>query len=192
MRWRGCVARQAGLRAPRVLTSPLPGCAACQLPPLPPAGLWCFPGGSLELGETLVECAVREVGEETGLRLNNAPQEGGRGTALGCVVSVAWLLLPPCSLAACASAPGLAVVAGWLSQPTSPCPLTHTRHRRAVQRRAGLALARVCLRRHCPGRGRPPAVPLCHHQPGGHAAGILQLYCSCTAVHCLSLRHRCR
>ncbi|GLI62934.1 hypothetical protein VaNZ11_005786 [Volvox africanus] len=30
---------------------------------------WCFPGGSLELGETLAACAAREVEEETGLRL---------------------------------------------------------------------------------------------------------------------------
>lgn len=36
------------------------------------AGLWCFPGGSMELGETLVDCAVRETLEETGLQLKNA------------------------------------------------------------------------------------------------------------------------
>ncbi|KFM22999.1 hypothetical protein F751_0357 [Auxenochlorella protothecoides] len=35
----------------------------------PNKGDWCFPGGSLELGETLVQCAVRETLEETGLRL---------------------------------------------------------------------------------------------------------------------------
>ncbi|EFN59941.1 hypothetical protein CHLNCDRAFT_133014 [Chlorella variabilis] len=39
----------------------------------PAKGLWCFPGGSLELGETLVDCAVRETLEETGLRLRSAP-----------------------------------------------------------------------------------------------------------------------
>eukprot|EP00877_Chromochloris_zofingiensis_P009648 jgi/Chrzof1/4937/Cz15g05080.t1 len=35
----------------------------------PAKGQWCFPGGSLELGETLVQCACREVLEETGLAL---------------------------------------------------------------------------------------------------------------------------
>ena len=42
-----------------------------------PAGKWCFPGGSLELGESLVECAVRETLEETGIRLRNTPRHGG-------------------------------------------------------------------------------------------------------------------
>lgn len=37
------------------------------------AGQWCFPGGSLELGETLAECAIRETLEETGLRLRSSP-----------------------------------------------------------------------------------------------------------------------
>lgn len=50
--------------------------ASLRRPPSPPAGLWCFPGGSLELGESLVECAVRETEEETGVQLRNAPQEG--------------------------------------------------------------------------------------------------------------------
>ncbi|KAI7839974.1 hypothetical protein COHA_006295 [Chlorella ohadii] len=42
----------------------------------PSKGMWCFPGGSLELGESLVECAVRETLEETGIHLRNAPREG--------------------------------------------------------------------------------------------------------------------
>lgn len=33
-------------------------------------GLWCFPGGSREPGEGPVDCAVRELAEETGVRLD--------------------------------------------------------------------------------------------------------------------------
>ena len=36
----------------------------------PNAGVWSFPGGSLNLGETLVACAERELLEETGLRMD--------------------------------------------------------------------------------------------------------------------------
>ncbi|MCU0679836.1 MAG: NUDIX domain-containing protein [Planctomycetes bacterium] len=32
-------------------------------------GEWCFPGGSLEFGETIIECARREAKEEVGLDL---------------------------------------------------------------------------------------------------------------------------
>ncbi|KIZ06316.1 ADP-ribose pyrophosphatase [Monoraphidium neglectum] len=41
----------------------------------PAMGLWCFPGGSLELGESLAACAVREVLEEASisLRCDTAP-----------------------------------------------------------------------------------------------------------------------
>jgi ADP-ribose pyrophosphatase YjhB (NUDIX family) len=33
----------------------------------PDAGKWGFPGGAQELGETIAEAAVRELGEETGV-----------------------------------------------------------------------------------------------------------------------------
>ncbi|AOX15808.1 NUDIX hydrolase [Kozakia baliensis] len=33
----------------------------------PDLGMWGFPGGKIELGETLMECAVRELQEETGV-----------------------------------------------------------------------------------------------------------------------------
>ena len=33
----------------------------------PGAGKWGFPGGHLEMGETVQECAVRELREETGI-----------------------------------------------------------------------------------------------------------------------------
>ena len=35
------------------------------------AGAYCFPGGALEYGETLEECARREVREETGIEISN-------------------------------------------------------------------------------------------------------------------------
>jgi 8-oxo-dGTP diphosphatase len=28
---------------------------------------WVFPGGKLEIGETLIDCAIREIFEETGI-----------------------------------------------------------------------------------------------------------------------------
>ena len=38
----------------------------------PSMGCWSFPGGSLELAESIVSCAVREVAEETGITLADA------------------------------------------------------------------------------------------------------------------------
>lgn len=34
-------------------------------------GTWCFPGGHLESGETLKNCALREVAEECGVKIKN-------------------------------------------------------------------------------------------------------------------------
>ena len=35
-----------------------------------------FPGGHLENGESLVDCAIREIWEETGLRINTVQYKG--------------------------------------------------------------------------------------------------------------------
>lgn len=37
----------------------------------PSKGQWSFCGGSLELGETMIDCAIREAREETGLALRH-------------------------------------------------------------------------------------------------------------------------
>ena len=36
----------------------------------PSKGLWAIPGGTLKLGETMRECAAREILEETGVTIN--------------------------------------------------------------------------------------------------------------------------
>lgn len=42
----------------------------------PYKGCWAFPGGFMEMDETTEECAIRELKEETGLKLDSMVQVG--------------------------------------------------------------------------------------------------------------------
>lgn len=82
----GAADRVAG-RAATALASPLPPVDVLLIVrgKPPSEGLWSFPGGSLELGETIAACASREVLEETGVEIlvdGRGAAGGARGTAV--------------------------------------------------------------------------------------------------------------
>ena len=63
----------------------------------PYKGCWAFPGGFMEIDETTEECAIRELEEETGLKLNKLHQIGAYSKVdrdpRGRTITVAYLII---------------------------------------------------------------------------------------------------
>ena len=62
---------------------------------MPFKGGWAFPGGFMNMDETTEQCAIRELEEETGLRVSNVMQIGAYSKIdrdpRGRIVTVAYL-----------------------------------------------------------------------------------------------------
>ena len=60
-------------------------------------GAWAFPGGFMEMDETTEQCAIRELKEETGLRLSDVHQIGAYSKVdrdpRGRTITVAYLAI---------------------------------------------------------------------------------------------------
>ena len=60
-------------------------------------GAWAFPGGFIDMDETTEQCAIRELEEETGLRVSNVHQIGAYSKVdrdpRGRTVTVAYLAI---------------------------------------------------------------------------------------------------
>jgi 8-oxo-dGTP diphosphatase len=60
-------------------------------------GCWAFPGGFMNMDETTEQCAIRELEEETGLKVNNLHQIGAYSKVdrdpRGRTVTVAYLAI---------------------------------------------------------------------------------------------------
>ena len=66
-------------------------------------GCWAFPGGFMNMDETTEQCAIRELEEETGLKVNNLHQIGAYSKVdrdpRGRTVTVAYLAIIDAPLA---------------------------------------------------------------------------------------------
>ncbi|MDE1569395.1 NUDIX hydrolase [Aquabacter sp. P-9] len=118
------------------LSPPRPGCAALAVlrrgaqvllvrrANPPDAGLWGFPGGRMEWGETIAEAAVRELFEETGIAAAAGPafkvldclDRNGDGVLVHHYLMVA-VLCHPTEAQAEAQAADDALEAAWFTLP---------------------------------------------------------------------------
>ena len=68
-------------------------------------GCWAFPGGFMNMDETTEQCAIRELMEETGLKVNEVHQIGAYSKVdrdpRGRTVTVAYLAIVDAPMAVC-------------------------------------------------------------------------------------------
>ena len=68
-------------------------------------GCWAFPGGFMNMDETTEQCAIRELEEETGLKVNEVHQIGAYSKVdrdpRGRTVTVAYLAIVAAPMAVC-------------------------------------------------------------------------------------------
>jgi 8-oxo-dGTP diphosphatase len=90
------------------------------------AGTWSTPGGHLDYGETPDQCAIREVIEETGLRVHRAVFRGITNDVFderGLHYITIWMQVEIESGEATLAAPDEAAEIGWFAWDALPQPL---------------------------------------------------------------------
>ncbi len=80
-----------------ITNEPLPKVLLIQRGDAPFKGTWAFPGGFMNMDETTEECAIRELQEETGLKVTTVNQIGAYSKVdrdpRGRTVTVAYLAI---------------------------------------------------------------------------------------------------
>lgn len=80
-----------------ITNEPLPKVLLIQRGDAPFKGTWAFPGGFMNMDETTEECAIRELHEETGLKVTTVNQIGAYSKVdrdpRGRTVTVAYLAI---------------------------------------------------------------------------------------------------
>ena len=80
-----------------ITNEPLPKVLLIQRGAAPFKGAWAFPGGFMNMDETTEECAIRELEEETGLKVANVHQIGAYSKVdrdpRGRTITVAYLAI---------------------------------------------------------------------------------------------------